>query len=334
VLSTAQGPDPYFAYKIHHVMKSRTAWTLCEEFGIYEALRDGPATALEVSQRVGLQERPVAAMLASSAFLGILEVDGDRYSIYDIMREMVLEGGYARTVPPQADPKTDFFYRVIKKGCETNAPAEESFPPWLRNPSDEEDETAHAPGRHGWRVMWGRALASAFDFTPYKTVADIGGATGGVLVGLTGMVPHIEGVVVDLPYARKTAEGAIRKSGAGNRVRFHAADVFNDPLPAVDVFFMSHVIHDWDDETCVKLLYRVHDALPSGCPVLVQKYLLNDDKTAGIVAVIQWFNLMYGTTGDQRNGAEIQKLMRQAGFASTENRPIDNEQSIVIGWKG
>ena len=38
MLSTAQGPDPYFAYKIHHVVKARTAWTLCEEFGIYEAL--------------------------------------------------------------------------------------------------------------------------------------------------------------------------------------------------------------------------------------------------------------------------------------------------------
>ena len=44
------------------------------------------------------------------------------------------------------------------------------------------------------------SLASTFDFTPYKTVADIGGATGGVLVGLTEKVSHIEGIVVALRY--------------------------------------------------------------------------------------------------------------------------------------
>ncbi len=334
MLTVGPGPDPYFAYKIHHVDRARTAWVLSEEFGLYEALRDGPATIAEVGRRTGLQERPAAVLLAANASLGILGTEDDRYYIFAIMREMVLEGGRARTVPRAPDPETDWWYRIMKQALRTNAPVPEALPDWVTNPKGDEDSTAFAPDRHGWRVLWGHALAEAFDFGPFHTVADLGAATGGVLVGLTERCPHLQGIVVDLPFSRKTAEAAIRQSEARERVRFHAADFFRDPFPeGIDVFFMSHVIHDWDAEHCVRLLRRCHEALPAGSPVLVQEYLLNDDKTAGLIAVFQWFGLMFGTIGDQRTGPEIEALMAEAGFGETECRRLDHEQGIVVGWK-
>ena len=333
MLTIGPGPDPYFAYKIHHVDRARTAWVLSEEFGLYEALREGPATPAEVGRRIGLQERPAAVLLAANACLGILGTEEDRYYIYEVMREMVLEGGRARTVPRAPDPE-DWWYRIMKPALQTNAPVPEALPDWLTNPRGDEDTTAFAPDRHGWRILWGHSLAGAVDFSPFGTVADLGGATGGVLVGLTERCPHLKGVVIDLPYSRKTAEAAIRQSEAEERVRFHGADFFGDPFPdGIDVFYMSHVIHDWDDEHCIRLLRRCHEALPAGSPVLAQEYLLNDDKSAGLIAVFQWFGLMYGTIGDQRTGPEIEALMAEAGFGETECRPLDHEQGIVIGWK-
>ena len=35
MLTIGPGPDPYFAYKIHHVERAKTAWILSEEFGMY-----------------------------------------------------------------------------------------------------------------------------------------------------------------------------------------------------------------------------------------------------------------------------------------------------------
>ncbi|MCY3761657.1 MAG: methyltransferase [Gemmatimonadetes bacterium] len=333
MLTIGPGPDPYFAYKFHHVERAKTAWVLSEEFGLYEAMRAGPATVPEVSERIGLEERPTAVLLAANACVGVLGMEEDRYYIYPVMREMVLEGGLARTAPRTPDPE-DWWYRIMKEALLTNAPVPEALPEWLANPQGNEDSTAFAPSRHGWRILWGHALAEAVDFSPFRTVADLGGATGGVLVGLTERCPHLQGIVVELPYSRKTAEAAIRQSNAEDRVRFHAADFFTDPFPdGVDVFFMSHIIHDWDDEHCIRLLRRCHDALPAGSPVLVQEYLLNEDRTAGLIAVFQWFGLMFGTTGDQRTGPEIEALMGEAGFSGTECRPLDHEQGIAIGWK-
>lgn len=60
---------------------------------------------------------------------------------------------------------------------------------------------------------------------------------------------------------------AFRNDGADDRVSFFGADFFKEPLPPeVDLFFISHVIHDWDEEHSLTLLRRCHDALPTNSP--------------------------------------------------------------------
>lgn len=328
------GPDPYFWQKLEHVDRAKVAWILSEEFGLYEALRGGPATIAQVAHRIGLHHRPTEVLLAASACLGIVGVENGRYFLHQVMRDIVLDGGRSRAKPPQLDPSLDWWYRTMKKALSTNAMVPEAMPDWLTKPSGGAGVTAHVPERHGFRTLWGEWLAAAFDFTPFHLIADLGGATGGVLVGLTGACPHMKGVVVDLPYSRATAEAAIAQSGAADRVGFHAADFFRDPFPpGIDVFFMSHVIHDWDDQHCVQLLTRCCDALPMNAPVIVQEYRLDEDKSGSLLGVFQWFGLMYGTIGDQRTVSEIECLMEQAGLKDMDARPLDHEQAIVIGWK-
>ncbi|MFA6110964.1 MAG: methyltransferase [Candidatus Latescibacterota bacterium] len=325
-------PDPYVFYKMHHVDRARRAWALSEELGLYEALRDGPLTLAELCARTGLQGRPARVLLWANAWLGIIGQEQDRYFLYEIMREFVLAGGRARTEPRIP---ADRDYELTRRAFQTGEPEREDMPLWLADPhAVPPDATAFAPSRHGWRILWGEALAQAFDFGPYRCVADLGAATGGVLVGLTGKCPHLQGIVVDLPYSRSTAEAAIAQSGAADRVRFYAADFFIDPYPAeVDVFFMSHVIHDWDDARCLTILTRCREALPAGSPVLVQEYLLNEARDGSLLAVFQSFGLMSGTYGIQRTAGEIAALMVQVGLGRTETRPLDHEQSLVIGWK-
>ena len=66
---------------------------------------------------------------------------------------------------------------------------------------------------------------------------------------------------------------------------------------------MSHVLHDWDDGNCLRLLQRCHETLPSGAPLLVMEFLLDEDKMGPFLAAMQWLWLVLGTHGDQRTGA-------------------------------
>ena len=104
---------------------------------------------------------------------------------------------------------------------------------------------------------------------------------------------------------------------------FFSGNFFTGPYPDdVDAIFMSHVIHDWNDEDCLQILGHCYEALPTGSPVLVQ-----------LLGVCQWFGLLSSTSGDQRTSAEVGTLLSKAGFAEIETRAVDREQSIVIGWK-
>jgi hypothetical protein len=333
MLEVRSGPDPYVFYKMHHVDRARAAWALSEDLGLYEALRDGPRTVPEVASRLGLTQRPVAALLSANGCLGITGNDDGRWFIHPIMREFVLEGGRAR-ITPRPDREV-FWYRVTKQAVLSGAPVPEEMPAWLSDPEGRKAETrAHVPQRNGWRLLWGEALAEAFDFSPYRLVLDIGGATGGVLAGLTGKCPWLRGVVMDLPYSQVDAEAALQECGAAGRVTFQAGSFFSDPYPeGVDILFMSHVIHDWNDEDCLRLLRHAHVNLPDGAPVLVQEFLLDDDKCGQLLGVYQWFGMLYGTTGDQRTAREIGRLLEQTGFSGIESRSVDGEQSLVVGWK-
>jgi hypothetical protein len=328
------GPDPFVDYKMHHVWRAEQSRILSEDLGLYEALREGPASVEEVCRRTGLQPRPAAILLSANACMGILGVEQGRYFIYEIQREFVLEGGRARWRPRIPAPGKDPRYDGLKQAALTNQPVPEALPDWLKNPQGGPGVTAHVPQRHHWRILWGEALARAFDFSPYRLIVDLGGATGGILVGLTAQYPELRGLVFDLPYSRGSAEAAIKGSDAEGRVGFACGDFFTDPYPeGADLFFMSHVIHDWDDERCLLLLRRCCEALPAGSPVMAMEFLLNEDKTGSLLAVFQWFGLLDSTPGDQRTAGEIAALMEKAGFRGMEIRPVDTEHSIVIGWK-
>jgi hypothetical protein len=328
------GADPFVFYKLGHVWRAEMAWKLSEELGLYEALRDGPCTIEEAGVRTHLQKRPVAMLLSANACLGIVGVKGGQYFLYDSVREFVLEGGKARWRPKIPAPGEDKKYDEFKQAIRTGELPESGLPPWIVHPQQAPGVTAFAPGRQGWRTLWGEALAAVFDFSPYRLIVDLGGATGGVLVGVTAKYPDLRGIVVDLPYSKESAEVALRESGAAERVSFLAADFFTDPYPAgADVYFMSHIIHDWDDEHCLLLLRRCYEALPSGCPVIAMEMLLNEDKTGPVLAVFQWFGLVGSTQGDQRTASEIAALMEKVGFQGMETRTVDTEHSIIIGWK-
>lgn len=328
------GPDPFVFYKFHHVRRAERAWALSEDLGLYELFREGPASIEQVCARTNLQKRPVAALLAANACIGILGVREGQYFLYDSLREFVLEGGKARWRPKIPAPGEDQNYDVWKQAVLSGQPVTGEEPPWIAHPHQAPGVTAFAPGRQGWRSLWGGALAEAFDFSPYRLVVDLGGATGGVLVGLASCYPDLQGVVMDLPYSQESAAAALQESGVGDRVRFQAGDFFASPYPeGAEVYFMSHILHDWDDEHCLLLLRRCYEALPAGGPVIVMEFLLDEDKAGRLLAVFQWFGLLGGTLGDQRTGGEITALMAQVGFRDMEIRQVDTEHSIVVGWK-
>jgi hypothetical protein len=98
---------------------------------------------------------------------------------------------------------------------------------------------------------------------PVRTIVDVGGGTGAMLVSLLRRHPQVRGILVDLPgtVARATEFSEEQISGQS----------FFDKLPAgADVYLLKSVLNDWPDEPTVAILRRCAEAVhPEGSIVVI-----------------------------------------------------------------
>src|SRR5205085_1371064 len=70
------------------------------------------------------------------------------------------------------------------------------------------------------------AAVQAYDFTPFRTVMDVGGGIGTLAVGIVKATPNVRGVVFDLPYCQEGARQLFAAEGVSDLCEFVAGDFF------------------------------------------------------------------------------------------------------------
>jgi len=187
-------------------------------------------------------------------------------------------------------------------------------------------------GMHGFGLLSSPGVVEAFDLSGFHRMVDLGGGTGHLVIAACERYPQLRGAVFDLPRVIATAREQVGQSSAKDRIELLEGDFFTDDLPSADLFAMCRVLHDWSEEKIHLLLRKIHAALPEGGALLVAERLLDDDKTGPSNGTMQSLNMLVCTEGRERNFAEYETLLRQAGFARVEagrtGRPVD----AVMAW--
>ncbi|XP_020963065.1 anthranilate N-methyltransferase-like isoform X2 [Arachis ipaensis] len=83
-------------------------------------------------------------------------------------------------------------------------------------------------------------------FDHINKLVDVGGGLGATLNLITSKYPNIQGVNFDLPHV---IENAPIYAG----VEHIGGDMF-ESVPNGDAIFIKNILHDWDDEECLKIL--------------------------------------------------------------------------------
>src|SRR3954454_24768025 len=135
-------------------------------------------------------------------------------------------------------------------------------------------------------------LAEKVDCSKYKTVCDVGGATGQLSMILATHHPHLECTSYDLPVVAPIAERAIAAAGLSDRVTAASGDFFADPLPEADVITMGLVLHDWNLDGKRKLIASAYEALPEGGAFIVIETLIDDARRENAFGLMMSLNML------------------------------------------
>jgi len=151
-------------------------------------------------------------------------------------------------------------------------------------------------------------ILAAYDFTVFKTIADIGGGNGHLLRSILDAAPNAEGVLFDLPHVIEQAAAV-----GSSRLKLHPGNFFQDDLPVCDAYVMMQVLHDWNDDESAQILNAIRRFAPSHARLLVVEFLIPKDNKP--IWPLYLDMIMLGElTGKERTQSEFDTLLRNSRF--------------------
>jgi O-methyltransferase domain len=149
----------------------------------------------------------------------------------------------------------------------------------------------------------------ALDWRGDETVVDVGGGNGALLQNLLARVPGVRGVVVDLPET-------VRDDDLGDRIEFVEGSFF-DSIPAGDVYVLSGILHDWDDERAAAILRTIRAGAPAGARLVVLDSVIGPGNEPDGA---KWLDLLMLVLADgrERTETEWRNLLEGTGFVVDE----------------
>jgi predicted O-methyltransferase YrrM len=178
------------------------------------------------------------------------------------------------------------------------------------------------------------AFAAKFDFSKFKTLCDIGGATGLLCIEVAKAHPDLQCVSFDLPPVEPIARRHIAAAGLSHRIGTASGDFFKDPLPKADMITMGMILHDWNLEKKMHLIRAAYNALPAGGALVAIEALIDDARSENIFGLLMSLNMLieFGDAFDY-SGGDFRKWCGEVGFKRFEVMHLAGASSAAIAYK-
>jgi len=309
-------------------MESRALLTAIE-LDIFTAIEDG-ATAPEAAKRIGTDPRATEALLNAIVAMGFAtKRDGVFHPTPDTARLLTSESpesirmGLMHTVGlwNRWHTLTD----AVRAGT--------SVVEGIRSP--EQIEAFIAAMERGGQHR-AETVAGALDLASKSRVLDVGGGSGAYSRALALANPALRCVVFDLEPVTKIAQRHIDAAGISNRVTTAVGDLHRDAFgEGYDVVLLSQILHMLGPDECVRLIEKASAALVPGGEVVIQDFILTDDKTSPRYGALFALNMLVVTkAGNSYSGAEYREWLEGAGFSDVRIIPLpDLPTGLVVGVK-
>src|SRR6478672_7233203 len=281
-------------------------------FDLFTVLGQGRLTALEIGKKLDLHPRGVSDFLDALVAMKFVEREGDgadaKYyntpatALYLDRNSPRYIGG----IPEMLDARLFKYWNDLPEALRTGKPQNET--------------------KHGGKNI--------FDFSRFRSVCDVGGATGLRSIEVAKKHPHIEGISFDLPPVEPVAKKHIAAAGLTDRIRTATGDFFHDPLPKADVITMGMILHDWNLEKKMKLIRAAYEALPPGGAFIAVEALIDNARRENVFGLLMSLNMLieFGDAFDY-SAADFEKWCSEVGFKRFDVLHLAGPSSAAIAYK-
>jgi hypothetical protein len=176
-----------------------------------------------------------------------------------------------------------------------------------------------------------RAVLDAYDFSEIGTLVDIGGGVGALLAAILHIYPSMHGILYDQPHVAADAKSRLASTGVADRCETVGGNFFESVPTGGNAYILKHILHDWDDEDCRRIIKNCRSAIAENGRLLVIEVLNPPGDTPHYGKFVDLQMLVITKGGRERTQAEYRELFASAGFTLSRVVPTGSDVCLIEG---
>jgi len=173
------------------------------------------------------------------------------------------------------------------------------------------------------------------------SVLDVGGGSGSLAIQFASQFPNIRrATIYEVEDGIPLFQSILEEHPLYQQEKINYVpgsfldDGVNGQLPGLegkkfDLLILGWILHDWDNETCLKILRRCAKHLPSSGHIILVEGILPNDRL-GPLTMLDMAMLLQ-TEGMERTWREYRDLLEEVGFTNVYKTESDTRRQAIIG---
>ncbi|HKO64874.1 MAG TPA: methyltransferase, partial [Candidatus Nitrosocosmicus sp.] len=289
------------------------------KLGIFDYLTSSPKEISQIAQDLNLNEAMAYRILRSIASLGFLkeEDQGRKFSITtsgELLRKdhpHTLQGVLLLEEGPEHYQIWKHLSRMIIDGKQNAFSSEYGNNIFEYAGENSKYSKVFNDAMSSYSAMHTAMVLEAlkeYDFSDISHICEIGGGQGHLLSHLQSKYNHLSGTILELePVVNNQDSSWPNKMGLQERCKYVKGNMF-EQVPSADLYIMKMILHDWNDEECIKILSNIHKSASDKSKIFIIEHVVPDPTTPHFSKLFD-IHMMCATTGRERTVEEYKSIL-------------------------
>ncbi len=300
------------------------------ELDLFNVIGENSKTAMDITFELNTEEFATRKFLDVLVSLNILVKSGDRYSIDKKYINIITKGSshYIGNLK-----YFNFFWDCWTKLTDSLRMGSSALLKEGRNLSEYLEDVLFS---FQWRATkQANTIIKNINLHHINKALDLGCGTGAYAMEILKAKDNIEMYAFDLPEVIEITKKYLDIKGFTNKITPLAGDFFNDDIgKEYDLIMVSNVMSRFSFYQNITLLRKIYDSLNKGGLLVIQDYLINDDRVSPEFQALYNLNLLVSTqSGNVYTETDMWMMLKESWFSNFTRIDTEFGTSIIFGFK-
>ncbi len=173
------------------------------------------------------------------------------------------------------------------------------------------------------------AIIQSFDFGQYNLIVDVGAGHGTLLAAVATKNPKVCGIAADLSHAVGAAEKNFAAADVSDRCRAESCNFMKKVPVDGDLYILSNILHDWDDDRCQTILNNCREAMKTDSKLLIVEFLVPPANVFSPAKLLDIEMMVMSGGGRERTEDEFRSLLSEADLCLERINPLVTGEALL-----